>query len=351
MDTVLSEHFDDILSHYNQYAKRPTGVNKKRLIHYISKQYKTTKGVASQVVSGTKKVFQKLNGEWKNLRHKKPSFYVPDPQIARIVGGGIVSEDNKIVNALDIIATVAALVPGVNFVAAPAAAITSILLGDVIGVILSLLELIPAIGIIPGAAKLIYRIRKIYKMSRKVKAGVTLIRGGPVRVIKPGGPLSRFQGQVQRAQGQFQKVQGQVQNVQSRIQAVQQQIQQVRPPQGQVQPARPPASFNGQLPRPGQAQQWFDWATLQYKDNVNNYDVSEKTLCKVGDQDSQLQYYILQNKDLLQLLKTASDTGRSFAGKLLLHFDKLSAYERSKRPHCGLWDITGGRRRLSRIHA
>lgn len=340
MDSVLSEHFDDILAHYNQYSRRPTEHQRKRLVAYISKQYRTTRKVAERVVSGTKRVYQKLRGPWKHKQ--RDSFGVPDPVLARIVGGGIVSEDNKIVNALDIIATVAALVPGVNFAAAPAAAITSILLGDVIGVILSLLELIPAIGIIPGAAKLIYRIRKIYKMSRRIRTGQ--IVPGRSAILRPGGSkpgfFARLPAKVQQVQQRTQQIQQQVQQkvqqVQQRVQQVQQQVRQV---QQQVQR---PSNFNGQLPQPGQSQEWFDWATLNYLKNDRNYDLSENTLCR-GNIDSQLQYYLLQNRNLLTQLKKTGDTGKTFAKTILDRWNQLSVDARKAEKHCGIWDTTAPR--------
>lgn len=359
MESVLSEHFDDILAHYNQYAKRPTEHSKKRLIAYISKQYRTTKKVAGRVVSGTKGVFRQLNGVFqksKGVFRKSKGVYVPSPVPARLVGGhrakrttrgkrnqiiggkrnqtggGIVAEDNKIVNALDIIATVAALVPGVNFAAAPAAAVTSILLGDVIGVILSLLELIPAIGIIPGAMKLIYRLRKIYTMSRKTRTGVQVIRQ-PVQKARFFGNTTQRPGLFSRVQGQVQKVQGQVQQAQNRIAQVQNQI---RPQPAQTQRPQVQQQPQTQRPQPGD---FFDWQNKRFVPNTQNYDVSEKTLCKQGDTYSQLQYYILNNKNLLQLVKE-TDTGNTFAQTLLSHWNRLGKEDRVLFKHCNLWDTS-----------
>lgn len=76
-----------------------------------------------------------------------------------IKGGGIFT---TLINILDLIAIVIGLIPGVGIVTDIIAVILNLVIGDYIGLILSLLEIIPGLGIIPGGIEIIWKIYRIF---------------------------------------------------------------------------------------------------------------------------------------------------------------------------------------------
>lgn len=69
-----------------------------------------------------------------------------------------------VLNIADLILSIGGNVPGFGAIADCLTVIINILLGDILGVILSLISIIPIVGNVSGIMKVIYRLIRIVKI-------------------------------------------------------------------------------------------------------------------------------------------------------------------------------------------